>query len=657
MDQFSKRRLTTDEVDEIIKGKPLQPLKLEQTHLPEISRSARLSLLPLKYRTGRCITDLVDDGLIAEASDLANLPISHLLRRARFGKLTLVDLLTNLRPYMLDADQTPGPASPELEKLLKKLANSALCAEIRCDDPRFQSPLATLLTIANALQATPVPPNETVSNLAASLIPAQLPASQSKRALASIRELRQGIRRAIHLRLERELSEVVGAQLDERTANIICRVYGLDGRGGATLQETADEHGLTRERIRQIADRVRPLAAVQPFVPRLNACLKHLMSQLPNRADRIEKTLRDRRLTQTEFRLEGIRTSAELFSKAIKFEITEANGVRVAVKIRRPGFAKEVLSVARRCVSKSGVCSAPEIAESLREDKESVSGVLTTEPKLRWLGEAQDWFSILDSKRNRLLNLILKVSAIAPTINLSELRSAVSRNYRLAIVPPRDVLGDFCREAGWRLEGNTVSAPADIEPTELTDTEKKMVSVLREHGPTLYRTEFQELCAKKGIGRNTFSMYIWTNPLFARIATGVYALTGAPVGPSDVEACLRRNRISAPALADCGWTAEAKPWVALHMSPAIVASGVFPVLAAIREFILGRFTLQTADGGEVGNIHVAKENSWGLGILIRRRGIEPGDFVILEFNLRDRRAKASVGGAELVESLSLGDTN
>jgi len=30
--------------------------------------------------------------------------------------------------------------------------------------------------------------------------------------------------------------------------------------------------------------------------------------------------------------------------------------------------------------------------------------------------------------------------------------------------------------------------------------------------------------------------------------------------------------------------------------------------------------------------------------------VEPGDFIVLEFNLRERRVKAFLGGAELVES-------
>jgi hypothetical protein len=196
-----------------------------------------------------------------------------------------------------------------------------------------------------------------------------------------------------------------------------------------------------------------------------------------------------------------------------------------------------------------------------------------------------------------------------------------------------------------------VSASAIPKAEEvLSRTERLMVAVLTEHGPVLYRTEFQELCAAKGISRNTFSMYLWTNPLFSRVAVGVYALTGSQVSPGEVENCLQRSRDSSPTLTDCGWTSDARPWIALQMSPSVVASGVFPVPGSIRGFLLGRFVVEVADGTEAGKIQVAEQNSWGLGTLIRRYGVEPADFIVLEFNLRDRRAKAFIGGAEIVES-------
>src|SRR5207245_5506167 len=107
-----------------------------------------------------------------------------------------------------------------------------------------------------------------------------------------------------------------------------------------------DEYNLTRERIRQISDRVMRVAKLQPFVPKLEMCLRVVTSGLPNRADGIEDLLLTRRLTQSEFRLEGLRLAAELFNKPIRFDVIEVYGVRVAVKTRNQAVANTIFSIA-----------------------------------------------------------------------------------------------------------------------------------------------------------------------------------------------------------------------------------------------------------------------------------------------------------------------
>lgn len=649
--KFPHNNLSLAEVDSILAGNGYLPFQLEHLYLPEIADSAKLRGLHLKHRTRSCIEKLTRGGIIVQASDLSKIEIARLVKQKNFGKVTFVDLLRGLRPYMLGSERPRTLAPLELFRALEKLRNSPLCAKVRCDDPRFKHELLPLLTIANSSRASSTLATDSVTDLATRLSSAAFSAAEANQALVSVKELRHRIRSALQLRLERELLEVVRSELDGRTAKVVSRVYGLDGRGGATLQVAGDECHLTRQRISQICDRLSSLVKLQPFLPKLELCIKFITSRLPNRADIIERALLEHRLTQSEFRLEGIRMASELFSQAIRFEVTEVNGIRIAVRINKPAAAREILSVAYRSISKSGVCAVSDIAESLDKDRDSVIGILSTRATVRWLSEDKEWFVLSDSKRNRLLNLVTKVAVVAPTIDVGELRRALSRNYRLGIVPPRSVLAEFCREFGWHVEGESLTTTARLRSSEvLSKVENTMVLVLRQHGPVLYRAEFQELCAAKGISRNTFSMYIWISPLISRVATGVYALTGGHVGPFDVEKCLSRNRDPVVTLADCGWTSEAKPWIALQMSSSMVASGVFPVPSGMRGFLLGRFQVEMADGTEVGKIQVAEQNAWGLGILIRRREVEPGDFVVLEFNLQERRAKAFLGGAELWES-------
>jgi hypothetical protein len=332
-------RLTVAQVDDILAKKSYPRLEIEHLQLPEITTSADLKNLPLKHRTRGCLEHLFREGCIREARDLSKIEISRLFSTANFGNLTFFDLLNGLRPYMLDHEEPTAAAPVELLHALEKLSNSSLCAKVRCNDPRFKRELLVLLTIAHNRCLSVTLSTDTITDLATRLSSAALSTAEARRALGSIKELRHAIRRTLHLRLERELRELVRSELDERSANIVSRVYGLDGRGATTLQEAGDEFGLTRERIRQICDRVAPLVKLQPFLPKLEMCIRFITPRLPNRADNIERAMLEHRLTQADFRLEGIRMAAELFNKAIRFDITAVNGIRIAVKTRKPAVA------------------------------------------------------------------------------------------------------------------------------------------------------------------------------------------------------------------------------------------------------------------------------------------------------------------------------
>src|ERR1022692_1266274 len=99
-------------------------------------------------------------------------------------------------------------------------------------------------------------------------------------------------------------------------------------------------------------------------------------------------------------------------------------------------------------------------------------------------------------------------------VETREFRGTPSASNRVFPQPARAIVSEFCREFGWFVDGEIVSTTATPESEKiLSEIETKMVAVLRQHGPVLYRTEFQELCAAKGISRNTSSMYLGANPL------------------------------------------------------------------------------------------------------------------------------------------------
>ena len=86
---------------------------------------------------------------------------------------------------------------------------------------------------------------------------------------------------------------------------IIARRYGWDSLGGATLKTVGDEFGVTRERVRQICDRlVGHLTSRPVFLPAFDRVVGLAAEKMPERADQIEKSLLEAGYTEGIFRLE-----------------------------------------------------------------------------------------------------------------------------------------------------------------------------------------------------------------------------------------------------------------------------------------------------------------------------------------------------------------
>jgi hypothetical protein len=99
-------------------------------------------------------------------------------------------------------------------------------------------------------------------------------------------------------------------------------------------------------------------------------------------------------------------------------------------------------------------------------------------------------------------------------------------------------------------------------------------------------------------------------------------------------------------LHDYGWTADALPWLAVEISPSTLSSGTIGVPSGIQRFIEGRYVLRAQDRSEVGILVVSGSAGWGLGPFFRKRGGEPGDVVVLTFDLQRHEALVRVGTKE-----------
>ena len=460
-----------------------------------------------------------------------------------------------------------------------------------------------------------------------------------------LRRLREAVQAKERMTLEEELRDVVASRTgrSERNRLIVARYLGWDGRGGATLQAVGDDFGISRERVRQICTPVAyRLASKKPFAPALDRVLSVVAERIPAPASAIEKTLVEEGLTAAPFSLEGVTKAAEVLGRRVP---------------KMPAVADGIIRCARKSVEHWGVTTVEDITAQVTEQlpetapSDFVAKTLQGQQDFQWLDEAGGWFWFTSVSRNRLLNRINKVLSVGSRVNVAELRSGVAREYRMqGFAPPQRVLLELCRQAvGYLVEGNTVSADPSVAWGEaLNETEQILLLALETHGPVMRREELEELCVELGMKRSTFYVRLGYSPFIARYAPGVYGLRGADVEPGLVDSLISPRR-QGSVLKDYGWTADGRVWLGFQLSQGMLSNGVFTVPAAMKSFVSGEFLLKAEDGSPVGTAVVQESGAWGLGPFFTRRGGEPGDHLILVFDLAAREAVVHIGDADLLD--------
>jgi hypothetical protein len=262
-----------------------------------------------------------------------------------------------------------------------------------------------------------------------------------------------------------------------------------------------------------------------------------------------------------------------------------------------------------------------------------------------------DWFWLRDLPRNHLVTIVRKVLAVAPRIHVSEMRAAIANDPRgMGFAPPKQVVLRFCQSAvGCDVEDEMIMAgEKQASLRVLSQTEHVIVDVFQAHGPILSLTALEDYCVKRGVKRTTSSLYAGRLAIMARYAPGLYGLRGASFTEDDLDRATPRRQVR---YSDHGWTEKAEPWAAIELASSALSSGVVQLPLGLRQQLRGRYVLKSEDGQKIGQLAISDNATWGLSPLFRRRGGEPGDILLLTFDLRRHEVTAKVGDLAVVPEL------
>jgi hypothetical protein len=399
-----------------------------------------------------------------------------------------------------------------------------------------------------------------------------------------------------------------------------------------------------------------------PFAPALDAALEFLEGALPGAPAELATALVDEGIVARAFDLRGLQTAAEVLRRDVPFLLPRPGQRSMILPESSQQLSSTVRRVARRSVEQWGATTCFDVAAKVsRAGGEGIEPAVVLDllmllKDFQWLDEETGWFWLRSVPRNRLLNQIEKIMAVAPRIHVAELRSGLGRHHRLkGFAPPRRVLLELCGQIdGYRTEGDHVVAERPLDWREvLPDNEATMTEILLAHGPLLGIGDFEARCTAAGMNRSSFSFYLGYSPIIHRYAPRVYGLRGAEIPPGLAETVIPRAP-RARALQDHGRIGDQAVWVAYRLTASTIKSGVVNIPAGLKDLLAGTFTLKTEDGAEVGTFSVRHHTGWGLQPYFRRRGGEHGDILLAVFDLASHTLTVHLGDEELMHGVADG---
>jgi hypothetical protein len=456
--------------------------------------------------------------------------------------------------------------------------------------------------------------------------------------------------------LEEELRRIVEILDTGRNIPLLLSLWGWNGSEPRVLDSVGKEHGLTRERVRQIAARaIKRIKSHKFDTPYLNSAIQQLKKEIPAIDSSLADRLRDQAITRSSFSVWGIALAAELLGAYWGLTHIVVNGIKIVVAAGDQSKLARAFVALRRKTSELGCVNIQSLSSEIQMDEtraDAVRRFLDASSAVDWLDETKEWMYLSNTTRNRLFNLCEKVLGVCPSIGIGELRRALGKSRRLAMAPPQRILAAFVsREGLGTIEGSKIIANPSMGRAPSPDSaEGKMLAVLDEFGPIMDGEDMAEKCISAGMNATTFYIYRMISPVVSALGKGVYCKVGSDVPPGVVEAILNRRR-AIPRVSDHGWTPKGLLWFGTELSRMILTAGSIRLVSFVSDLVQGEWTVKLPDGGAYGTVTCRESFIWTFRKPFNVLGAEPSDLVVFEFDIKARTVLVRVGGPGLFETI------
>jgi hypothetical protein len=651
-------RLDTVADEAIVTG--IWPTSLELTELPFSTRVKNL---------------IGQEAIPSSGQDLIDMTFGELMSVSSMGPRSVLDIASTMELAMQNSQLSlplvgisvsDGERKEVISRIVRESGDIPL-DEISAGDPRFRDvvPLGSG-TLADRLDQLSMVADQNLFAKEALALFEALPLIRARaEELASA-----PLDKALH-RLFAEFSGLKG----ERFNALIAR-FGWAGKAPLTLEESGQLLDVTRERIRQIQNRILgKLPEHTIFLPQLRRALVMLESFVPSKIDVAALYLKQEGITEKTFDPRSVIAAAADCGIECSIRIQTVRGEKLVVSKKQKAAAEALMKYARKQAGASGATNVSEVVEQVAQEGFEITNkkalrLLRSHKKVSFLTEDWFWFPEITIARNRLRNVSRRMLAVTSTLKISDIRGGLRRVYSFRNstgtarswplrVPPSQVLTEFFKqhpEFSIDEDGNAVSAEKLDYRKELGPAEQIFVDAIRSTPTSLLdRQSLLRECRDRGLKDNSFSVITTYSPILSHVDLNIWTLRGIDVNPAAVEALRSVNalRPRERRLQDYGWTTEGNIWIATRI-PEVYESYVCGCPGALLRFLKGRrFDAIGEDGLSYGTIAFSEGHgtSYGYNPFLQRVGAEQGDILISEFDLSAESATLRIGDLELLDAM------
>jgi hypothetical protein len=326
--------------------------------------------------------------------------------------------------------------------------------------------------------------------------------------------------------LEDELTEVLrSARLDAKQRRAVARRLGWDGRGPTTLSRAGATEGYTRERVRQLEQRViRHVERTRPQLEFTEAALDAVHAAAPAWRGQLARMLSRAQIAAEPFDPLGVLRAAELSGMGVN--LLEQGGL--VLQKEQASLADEAKRLAYTLVVRDGATSVDAIAERLSARAGRLRDLLEFRDDITWLDEQHDWLAV-SAARTRTATAVRKMLSLAPRLTLADIHGGLGRQ-RLDVQLPLDILRSLCTAYDWLAFDRSADVVSLVEPLApertLSPLERLLVGVFHAEGPVLGFTRAVRLAEAAGMNPASAGVYLSRSPVFQTVSRGRYAIRG-----------------------------------------------------------------------------------------------------------------------------------